>query len=223
MTTDVVAANPATTFRELVERLEGHRIGGMPVIDEDGHVLGVVSETDLLPREAAGTPPGGAADGPGGRGRRLAQARERGGTAAEVMSSPALTVTPGTSAVEAARLLARHRVNRLPVVDAEGVIAGVVSRADLLRVFLKPDEQIRTEVLDEVVARSLWQDPAHVTVEVRNGVVTLRGRLDLASLVPLAEELTRSVQGVTDVRNELTYVRDDVHERINPQALRFPR
>ena len=125
------------------------------------------------------------------------------------MSSPAVTTTEDTSIAEAARSLCRRGFKRLPVVDRDGRPVGIVSRADVLRVFLQTDAQIRNEVTHEIVVQSLWLDPAEVEVSVRDGVVTLRGRVPLASLVPIAERLTASVDGVIRVINKLDYDEDD--------------
>ncbi|MFG2006813.1 CBS domain-containing protein [Spirillospora sp. NPDC048911] len=227
MTDEVVTARPDTSFRELVEKLEERQISGLPVVDDESHVLGVVSEIDLLKKEAAqplaaetrrvARPPWRTRHG------RLEQARADGRTAGEVMSTPPVTVGPETKVVEAARLLTRHGYKRLPVVDDAGRLIGIVSRADLLRVYLRPDTAIRDEVIGEVIVRSLWQDPDKVDVEVDDGEVTLRGRVEQSSLVPIAEKLTAAIDGVVDVRNELAFERDDSADKLDPQTLRHWR
>jgi len=226
MTRDVAAAQADATFRDVVTALEDRRISGMPVVDRERRVLGVVSEADLLAKEAAEPLPG---ESPYAepqavwrtRRHRLEQARAHGGTAGQIMNAPAVTVTAETTIVEAARLLTRHGIKRLPVVDADERLVGIVSRADLLRVFVKPDELIRDQVVDEVLTRSLWQDPGKVEVEVHDGVVTLRGRLDVASNVLLAEQLTGAIDSVVAVHNELTFEHDDLRHKIDPQSLRY--
>ncbi|MBO2447944.1 CBS domain-containing protein [Actinomadura barringtoniae] len=225
MTSDVATVQADATFRDIVAMLEKRRISGLPVIDGGRRVLGVVSESDLLVKEAAEPLPG---ESPyaehqavwRGRRHRLENARARGGTAGEIMSTPAVTIAAGATIIEAARLLTRHGVNRLPVVDADGRLAGIVSRADLLRVFTKPDEVIRRQVIEEVIQRSLWQDPGKVEVEVRDGVVTLRGQLDVSSNVTLATQLTEAIDSVVAVHNELTFEHDDIKHKIDPQSLR---
>ncbi|MBG6093586.1 CBS domain-containing protein [Actinomadura viridis] len=210
MTSEVVSVRPGTPFRQVVSTLAEHRISGVPVVDDDGGVVGVVTEADLLRKEEE------AAVGAGARRRtilpglaRATRFRGDAGTAGEVMTAPAVTTTPDATIVEAGRTLSEHGFKRLPVVDPEGRLVGVVSRADLLRVFLKPDAQIHEEVIHEIVIQSLWLDPAMVEADVRDGVVTLRGRVSRASLVPLAERLTASIDGVVDVVNRLDYDEDD--------------
>jgi CBS domain-containing protein len=125
------------------------------------------------------------------------------------MSAPVITVNPEATVPMAARLLARHGIKRLPVVDGQGRLVGIVSRADLLRLFLRDDEAIDREVVDDVLMRALWIDPATVLVTVQDGVVTLVGHLECKSLVPMAIHLTRTVPGVVDVVSQLTYDLDD--------------
>jgi CBS-domain-containing membrane protein len=188
MTSDVVTVPADASFKDVIGVLADHRISGVPVVDGNGRVAGVVTEADLLRR--AGEP-------------------SEATTAGEAMTSPAVATTPDTSIAEAARSLCRHGFKRLPVVDRDGRPVGIVSRADVLRVFLQTDAQIRNEVTHEIVVKSLWLDPAEVEVGVRDGVVTLRGRVPRASLVPIAERLTASVDGVVQVINQLDYDEDD--------------
>jgi len=108
--------------------------------------------------------------------------------------------------VEAVRTMAEHQVNRLVVVDAEGRLAGIVSRGDVLRVFLRPDEEIREAVLREIVPYAIWADPLEVDVTVDNGVVTLRGRVERKSHVPIVVGLVWGTDGVVDVVDNLRYV-----------------
>jgi CBS-domain-containing membrane protein len=191
MTSDVVTVSPEDSIKDVITTLADHEISGAPVVNGDGRVVGVVTEADLM--------------------RTAAPDRERSDAAVvgEVMSTPAITTTPGTTIAEAARTMTRHGFKRLPVVDPDGRPVGIVSRADVLQVFFKPDAQIQQEVTHEIVIRSLWLDPAEVEVEVHDGVVTLRGRVPLASLVPIAEHLTASIDGVIQVINNLDYDEDD--------------
>lgn len=217
MTADVVTVRPDVPFREVVSTLAENHISGVPVVGEDRHVLGIVSEADLLRREERKASQHDARGVFGGRRNRIGHdgpGRHDGrtvvaDTAGSMMSSPAVTVSPGTTIVEAARLLSRYGIKRLPVVDTDDRLIGIVSRADLLRIFLKSDAEIRDEVVQEVIMRSLWQDPAKVNVDVHDGVVTLRGELDLKSLIPIALQLTATIDGVVSVVDELSYERDD--------------
>ena len=208
MTVEVVAVRPSTPFRDLVRLLERHRISALPVIDDDGRPVGIVSEADLLVKE--GYPHGaqdvGMVDAVRYR-RRLGKAL--GATAAEVMAAPVLTVTVGASVVDAARLMVREGVKRLPVVDDEGKLAGIVTRADLLKVFLRPDPAIGWEVEHEVVRERLGFAPGSVGVEVRDGVVSLRGEVERRSQVPALIRHVQAVEGVVEVDAQLTWRIDD--------------
>ena len=125
------------------------------------------------------------------------------------MTSPAVTVGPDATVAEAARLLHRHGIKRLPVVDPAGPLLGIVSRADLLKVFLRSDAEIAQEVRQEVLLRAMWVDPDTVTVKVRDGVVTLIGELERRSLIPIAVSLVHGIDGVVDVVDRLTFEIDD--------------
>ncbi|MEO3824723.1 CBS domain-containing protein [Actinomadura sp. B10D3] len=201
MTSDVVTVSPEDSLKDVITTLADQEISGAPVVDGEGRVVGVVTEADLLRNAPAG--------------RERADATMVG----EVMSTPAITTTPGTTIAEAARTMSRYGYKRLPVVEPDGRPVGIVSRADVLQVFLKPDAQIQQEVTHEIVIRSLWLDPAEIEVEVHDGVVTLRGRVPLASLVPIAERLTASVDGVIQVINKLDYDEDDTAHPHRPRPL----
>ncbi|MGR3937543.1 CBS domain-containing protein [Streptomyces sp. BRA346] len=185
MSDDVVRVGHGASSEEAGALLERHRIGGLPVVDEDDKVVGVITGTDLAAR----------ADGAVSSG--------------DLMSRPAVTVRPQDTIVDAARTMARHRVERLPVVDEEDRLIGIVTRRDLLRVFLRPDDEIRAEVIDEVLVRSLWLRPQSVTVTVTDGVVRLEGELDRHSEVPIAVRMAGQVDGVVAVVDRLTYRVDD--------------
>jgi CBS-domain-containing membrane protein len=135
-----------------------------------------------------------------------------------VMTAPVITIGPEASVPVAARLLARHGIKRLPVVE-ENRLVGIVSRADLLRLFLRDDETIHREIVDEVLLRALWIDPGTVLVTVRDGVVTLVGHLERKSLVQMAVHLTRTVPGVVDVVGRLSFELDDDRLPLPPVPL----
>ncbi|MCF4136262.1 CBS domain-containing protein [Streptomyces sp. Tue 6430] len=201
MTRTVVALAAGATFKDIVRTVEVQRISALPVLDGGNRVVGVVSEADLLRKEEfRDSVPAGA------RGPRPPDGLEkaRAVTAADLMTSPAVTVRPDATLAQAARAMARHGVKRLPVVDGDGVLKGVVSRSDLLRVFLRSDRDIAEEVRREVVLGRFPDPIESVGVEVHEGVVTLTGRVRDLSLVPLAVRLVRSVEGVVDVRCALT-------------------
>ncbi|ULR55466.1 CBS domain-containing protein [Streptomyces deccanensis] len=201
MTRTVATVGRGTAFKEIVQLMRDRRISAVPVVEEDGRVIGVVSEADLLPKEEF-------RDSNPDRYtqlRRLADLAKAGAvTAEELMASPALTVRSGVTLAQAARTMARAKVKRLPVVDADGVLEGIVSRADLLKVFLRTDEEIAEEVRREVVAYLFPAPASAVRVNVRDGVVRLGGRVRDTSLVPVAARLVRAVEGVVSVDFDLT-------------------
>lgn len=212
MTDDVVTARYGTPFKEVVGLLREHRVSGLPVIDEDDKVIGVISETDLM-RHQAGPPDSGGrlATWVRGlsRGARDSAARSHARTAGGVMSAPAVTIPAEASLAAAARLMARAGVERLPVVDEEDRIVGIVTRGDLLQVFLRSDEEIRQAVRREVFTDALCLGPDAAEVAVYDGVVTLTGELERRSDTTAALGLTRALDGVVDVVGHLAYRLDD--------------
>ncbi|MFB8248944.1 CBS domain-containing protein [Streptomyces sp. NPDC055952] len=210
MTAEVVRAEPGTSFKEVARRLARHGISGLPVVDDDEKVLGVVSRTDVLLSQAEVAGPYGAAGGRRrlpGAGARRSGARAR--TAGQLMSTPAVTVRSDATVVEAARIMARHDVARLPVVDDEERLVGIVSRRDLLQVFMRPDAEIRDAIRHEVLGRALWLPADAVDVDVREGVVTLSGRLERRVESTAAVEMCRHLDGVVAVVDHLTHRFDD--------------
>lgn len=187
MTRDPVAVDRDAPFKDVVTLMDRWKVSTLPVLEGGGRVVGVVSEADL--------------------------ARARGVTAGELMNAPAVTVHADATVAQAARVMARRGVKRLPVVDGTGVLTGIVSRADLLKVFLRADEELTEEVRREVVDRLFPLSADHIRVEVTEGVVTLTGWIDSPEPAPVAERLTRAVEGVVDVRCHLcpVSVRDDPH------------
>lgn len=206
MTKDVVTVQAQTPFKEVAKLLAEHRISAVPVVDNAGWPLGVVSETDLV-RKAEFRAPGQASRL--GRWFGTARAKAASRTAGGVMSAPAITIKPDASLSSAARTLADHHITRLVVVDEGGLVVGILTRSDVLKVFLVSDEDIRERVVRDVVKYALWEDPEVVQVDVRQGVVTLSGEVERRTLVPIATNLTRCVDGVVDVVNVLGYVEDD--------------
>ena len=219
MTEAVLVVRLTTPFKEVVRLLAERGISALPVVDEDGRLAGVVSEADLLYKEEYGK------DQPRRRLMLLtspdeiaARSKASADVAGQLMTSPAVTIGPDATVVEAAKVMDRRRVKRLPVVDAEGTLVGIVSRVDLLKAFLRADDEIRAEVTREVFMRVLWADPEKFEVTVEDGIVTLSGELELRSSTVIAERLTRQVDGVIDVIGRLSYVIDD-HDRL--ASLRF--
>jgi CBS domain-containing protein len=202
MTNEVVTVATDTDFKTCVDLLRVHRISAMPVVDGD-FVLGIVSEFDLLLKEE-------------GRDtfahlKRGQSNQANGRTAGDVMTHPALCVGSGASITDAARLMHKRAVKRLPVVDAHGRLVGIVSRHDLLKTFLRSDESIRREIAEDLLAKALWIDRRTVDVEVRDGVVALTGELETKSLADLVTRLTAAVEGVVGVDARLGFRFDDTH------------
>ncbi|MFE2263238.1 CBS domain-containing protein [Streptomyces griseosporeus] len=194
MTHTVVAVGSEAPFKDVVELLDQWQVSAVPVLAGEGRVVGVVSEADLLAKEEfRDTDEGGLAE------RIKASAL----TAGELMSAPAVTVHADATVAEAARIMARRHVKRLPVVDGVGLLQGVVSRSDLLKVFLRSDEDIAEEVRHGVL--NLLPVGDAVTASVTDGVVTLGGSLPERGLEPVIARAVRAVEGVVDVRMDLTH------------------
>ncbi|GAA3336529.1 CBS domain-containing protein [Amorphoplanes nipponensis] len=207
MTTAVVTVAEHAPYREVVDLLVGNRFSAVPVVDGSRRVTGVVSEADLLRKiEYAG------AEAPRlfeGRRRRGERVKATGRTAGDLMSAPPVTVLAGTSLPAAARLMDAEGVKRLPVVDDGGRLVGIVSRGDLLKVHLRPDDEILADVRSGVVRPFLADDADQVQVTVEDGVVVLAGVVDRWSTTDIAERMTRQVAGVVEVVDELEYEYDD--------------
>jgi len=201
MTRTVVAVGRDAPFKEIVQTMQQWKVSALPVLEGEGRVVGVVSEADLLPKEEFRD------DEPSllrQRGRLADVAKAGAVTARDLMSTPAITVRPDATLSQAARIMAVRHVKRLPVVDDLGMLQGIVSRADLLKVFLRPDEEIEDEVRRTVVSY-LFPALSHgIRVSVDEGVVTLEGHVRDTSLIPLAVRLVRAVEGVVDVEPRLT-------------------
>ncbi|MEV6481860.1 CBS domain-containing protein [Streptomyces sp. NPDC051576] len=194
MTHTVVAVGSEAPFKEVARLLDEWKVSALPVLAGEGRVVGVVSEADLLAKEEfRDTDEGDAA----------VQTKAGAITAGQLMSTPVVTVHADASVAEAARIMARRHVKRLPVVDGVGLLQGVVSRGDLLKVFLRQDTEIAAEVRDGVLNRLPVTEP--LTVEVNEGVVTLGGSLPDRLLVPVIARAVRAVEGVVDVRLDLTH------------------
>jgi CBS domain-containing protein len=215
MTHTVAAIGRAATFKEIVRMMQEWRVSALPVLEGEGRVVGVVSEADLLPKEEF-------RDSDPDRHtqlRRLSDLAKAGAvTAGELMTTPALTVRADATLAQAARTMAHAKVKRLPVVDDLGMLQGIVSRADLLKVFLRKDEEIAVEVRREVVSYLFPTPASAVRVAVREGVVKLSGRIRDTSLVPVAARLVRAVEGVVDVEFDLSEHRSSSPSTTAPSA-----
>jgi CBS domain-containing protein len=203
MTTRVAAVRKNAPFKDIAASLTRNRVRAFPALDDDGKVIGVVSEADLLCKEALIAAMGGRAAPPGPYHDEFARAAAV--TAADLMTTPPVTITPGEPVTSAARLMYHGRVKRLPVVSENGHLVGIISRADVLSVYGRPDDEIGQEITKNVTLNDFLSDPGCFTVTVKDGIVTLEGRPEtvqqgrdiLAEIWP--------VEGVVSVRDRLTY------------------
>ena len=208
MTRDVVSVAPDTPIKDVATVLTQRGISGVPVCDADGTVIGVLSEADLLVKQ------GGPQHVSGGLFAWLVDtasapdiAKLRAHTAGEAMTTPAITVEAGMPVTEAARTMVERGVNRLPVVE-DGRLVGIVTRADLVRLFTRSDEEIAREIRDDVAGRMLWIPSDRLVIEVEQGEVLLRGQVDTEFEAELLEKRIPLVPGVVGVRSELSWSLD---------------
>lgn len=201
MSSDVITISSSTPLKEAAVTMTDRRVSGLPVVDE-GHLVGIITESDFVSRLA------GEGDGPMAIlfGRRP---EEISGTVADVMSNEPRTIGPDESVTAAARKMSELRVKRLPVVDGSGALVGIVSRADLMAIFARPDHQIASDIVNDGVTRLLGAHPGSVNVEVRDGVVSLDGRVDTVTEKRMLEEFARRVAGVVAVNSSLAATYDE--------------
>ncbi|MFY1671505.1 CBS domain-containing protein [Plantactinospora sp. WMMB334] len=208
MSRDVATVHEETPYRGIVDLLTSRRVSAVPVVDNFDRVLGVVSEADLLHKiETEGHP--GTRRVFEGRRRRTARVKATAALARDLMTGPPVTTMAHTPIPAAARRMAAEHVKRLPVIDDLGRLVGIVTRGDLLRIQLRPDADIRRDVVEGVLHRILGVRDGTVRVEVHDGVVTLAGELDRYSAVVTAVRLAEAVAGVVAVENRLTFAFDD--------------
>lgn len=208
MTREVVSVNEDAAYKEIVAALALIRASAVPVIDASGRVLGVVSESDLVARVITGAVSGERLPGKHGE-RRDIRRKSGADTAGTLMTAPPVTIRPNASIVEAARTAAKAHVRRVPVVDDQGVLVGIVARSDLLKVYLRDDDEISEHITKEVLTSRFCTDPASIEVTVHDGVVTLAGQLERRMQIAPLVEATRAVAGVVSVHDKLTYRVDD--------------
>jgi CBS domain-containing protein len=202
MTTGVISVTESTGYKDIVGLLLRHRVSAVPVVDVAGRVVGVVSEADLLTKQTVPALPVGAV--------RLAwRLRERSKasavTAAELMTSPAVTIRADADVAKAARLMRDRNVRRLPVTGTDGRLLGIVCRSDVLRVYERPDEQIRDEITTGVIAGRFLLDPLDFDVSVESGIVTIAGSAESSAVALTLVAAIRSVEGTVAVRDRLSY------------------
>ncbi len=194
MTTDVVAAAPTTTLRDAARMMFRYSVSGLPVVDDEEHVLGIITEGDFLAMEVKRADGGVPAE-----------------IVSEVMSHSVLTVPPDLEVMDAARFMHEHGVKRV-VVTEEGAMVGIISRFDIVAGFTRPDDLIEDEIREDLVRRVLFVDPSTIDVTVANGVVKLSGKIGTRTEARLMEELTRRLDGVVDVDNQLEWRIDDTDQ-----------
>jgi len=205
MTTDIVSVTSDTSFKELAAMFRRHRVSAFPVTGPEGAILGVVSEADLLPREALRV---GVGVGPGplaGLLRHQEPQKMWATTAKDLMTSPPVTITPDEPVMHAARMMYACKMKWLAVVDADGRLAGIVSRADVLAVYSRPDTDIRHEIIEKVILTEFRTDPGRFTVTVKDGVVTLEGSPETTDNGLSIVRESRQVEGVVAVHDRLRY------------------
>jgi CBS domain-containing protein len=208
MTRDVVCAHEGTPYKQLVGLLATRRVSAVPVVDGRRHVLGVVSEADLLLKQEKPARPGIRLLST--RRRRRERAKAMATVAAALMSQPAITISTQATLTEAARRLHAAGVKRLPVVDAVGRLVGIISRVDLLKMFLRSDEALHREIVEDIILGDLLMGPNRFDVHVEDGVVVLQGRCERRSLIPTVVRAVADVEGVVRVENRLGYDVDDL-------------
>ena len=197
MTTHVVAVRSDASYREMANALRTNRVSGLPVVDAEGTVVGVVSQTDLLTKGSTDTRRGWPT-----RRKHVATAEL---TAADLMTRPAVTTSPDELVTSVARLMSARRLRRVPVIDSQGRLVGIICRSDVLSVFSRPDEDIRREITQDVIMDGFFTDPARLTVTVQDGIVTLAGEPGGVVLGRGIADQVRHVEGVVAVRDRFRY------------------
>jgi CBS domain-containing protein len=201
MSTHVVAVREFATYKDMASMMHERRVSAFPVINHDNKVIGVVSESDLLTKAALeGTVP-----------RTLSLTRQRvrsqvnGVTAADLMSTPAVTIGPDEPVVSAARLMFNRRVKRLPVTSSDGTLIGIVTRSDVLTVYSRPDAEIEHEIINDLILGIFLCDPGKFIVIVKDGIVTIKGMPETTLIGREIISAIRHLEGVVAVRDRLSY------------------
>ena len=205
MSTHVIAVRQDASYKAMAAMLRAQRVSAFPVLDDHNKVIGVVSESDLLTKEALeGTVPGM----PQGMMSQRDRGRASAATAAELMTTPPVTIGPGEPVAQAARLMYSRRVKRLPVTSDDGTLIGIVSRADVLSVYSRPDADIQREIIQDLIVGMFQCDPAHFTVTVTDGIVTIEGAPETDLVGRDVIDAAGHVEGVVAVRDRLSYPQD---------------
>jgi len=206
MTTEVVTIGPDETIKEAARVMVTERVSGLPVIDAEERLIGILTEADFLEQEL---------DKDGGGGGLLgavfgpATRQPDAVTVREVMSSNPITIASDATLSEAARVMATNSVKRLPIIEADGNVVGVLSRADIVAAFARPDELIDDEIREDIAKRVLFVDPESLDISVNDGIVALGGELPTKTDARILEELCRRLEGVVSVDSSLSWKVDD--------------
>ena len=210
MSTHVIAVRQSASYKEMAAMLRSQRVSAFPVVDDDNKVIGVVSETDLLTKEALeGTVPRTLQS----LTRQRVRSQVNGVTAADLMTKPAVTISPDQTVAHAARLMYNKRVKRLPVVGGDGTLIGIVTRSDVLSVYSRPDPQIQGQITEDLILGTFLCDPARFTVTVKDGIVTVEGTPETTQVGLDIIDAVRHMEGVVAVRDRLTYPAEPAGEK----------
>jgi CBS domain-containing protein len=210
MTSEVVTVRPETSLKDVAGILAERRISGVPVVAEDGEVVGVVSEGDILFKERGPSERKGILAWLFASHDAEAELKLEARTAGEAMTAPAKTIAPWLSVSTAAGDMLEESVNRLPVVESDGKLVGIVTRADLVRAFVRPDAEIEQEIRRDLLQNTLWlRFPEAVTVSVDRGKVTLGGSVDTRAEAELVSTLVARIPGVVELDSSLRWRDDD--------------
>jgi CBS-domain-containing membrane protein len=198
MTTELIQVSPETGIKEAARLMSRHRVSGLPVVDPEGRLVGIITEADFLRIEVA---------------RDEDDDPEPIETVSQVMSSDVVTISPDAGVSDAARIMATQDIKRLPVVGDDRRLLGIISRMDVVAVFTRPDEVVEDEIREDLLRRVMFVDPDQIDVTVSNGVVSFSGEIGTRNEARLLEELARRLDGVTRVENRLTWRLDDTGSR----------
>lgn len=209
MTRQIVTARPEMTLRDLALLLSEHRISGVPVVDASGTIVGIVSEADILVKERGPAPSHGGLSWVFGERAAPDELRHHAATTVgQAMTSPAICIDHERPLSEAAALMLDRNVNRLPVME-NALLVGIVTRADLVRAYVRRDDEAREAIRDQVLRKTMWLDPDDMRIEVHEGIARLAGKVDRRSTAAIIERLVRLVGGVDQVESELGWELDD--------------
>ncbi len=221
MTRDVVTVGPEMPLKDVASILAERRISGLPVVGDQHNVLGVVSEADILVKEQGPEPRHGGLFGWLLEGGRVDEGKLAARTAGDAMTSPAIAIRPEKQVSEAARLMTESGIKRLPIVDADGKLVGIVTRSDLVRAFARTDAEIEREIREQIVKHALWIDDEKLDIRVERGEVTLSGQVGRRSDAELLPPFVERVPGVVSVASTLTWDWDD-RKKLEPSDPHVP-